>query len=263
MNYNLILLYKIPTRRFRTLETYDFLVSTIHPEYYRGALKFYGLEKQLFDSEKWTSNTLEMFVIEPNDHNREEIFHRPTVRFSQEEFNRTGLDYDVGLFGNRKTHISDGQTVRYGGEQVNSTTSFLRPRYWDDVKDVGTFYFEKLSTNISTKGVPTKLQFDPAKVEDLVKFTDSEDSWKVEPRDIKAQYQRDYLNRYTIAEIANGRAQQLTDYTINNDRYTWFLGAYASFESIGKIADHVEVILEATGTKEKIEGPIFDWASLV
>ena len=53
--------------------------------------------------------------------------------------------------------------------------------------------------------------------------------------------------------------RKLFEYNLKNDRNTWFVGGYTTYESIGRIVDYIELILERTGLKEKHKGIVFDY----
>ena len=124
------------------------------------------------------------------------------------------------------------------------------------ISDLVTCYTEKFMQPISSNGVALSLQFNPDLAETVVKMTN--DTYQIQLNDIMRQNKRDYFNRFTLEKTSQGYTKRLFEHTLQNNRFTWFVGGYAAFESLGRISDHVEVILERTGTKPPHQGLVFD-----
>ena len=151
-------------------------------------------------------------------------------------------------------------------------------------------YAEKFGTNLTSNGVAASLQFNAELTEDIVKI--SENNYNIQSRDVVRQHKRDYLrgnalikktrgashrgillwcihieisfsssflsDRFTPEKITQGYPKKLFQHALNNNRHTWFVGAYASYEHLGLITDYIEVLLEKTGVKEKHVGQVID-----
>ena len=117
-------------------------------------------------------------------------------------------------------------------------------------------FTQEFNTRIQTNGVARDIKFNPELTKDIIQLTDG--NLFVQEIDVIEQYEREYFNRWINQEVEKGKPIELFEYNLENDRNTWFVGAYASYESVGRVVDYVEVLLERAGLKERHEGMVVD-----
>jgi len=263
------IVYSTPVINGPVAERFDFLVSSVHPHFYDGALKFYGIEDELFAEDNWETNTLTLTTITSNEDNRTPWFDILRLKdFPPQILAPKGLypTWDFGMCINRKPIIADGEVSVAGigkctkvpGNEPGTFVPSKDCTIYDHsmISDLVTCYTEKFGVPLSSNGVALSVQFDADNAEDVVKMT--EGNYGVKLTDVKRQNRRDYFNRYKIEKVAQGYTKKLFEHSLNNKRFTWYVGGYAAYESLMKISDHIEVILERTGTKPPHQGLVFD-----
>ena len=256
--------YKTKAMGEPATEKFDFLVNAIHPMYYnKKAFKVTNKESRFFDPKRWETNRLTLNVGHPNEKNRDSNMHkRPYTRYSEGQLKGLHTKYDVILCLNRKIFIPQGQLVRNDTGSGADCATHTAWNYDKRMPDWLNCYTEKFNVPLTqegqSNGVSDNEEWNPEVATDLDFVTMDDKDLHMEPRDIQYQHEREYLNRYNFENTAAAYPTKLFRYNLENNRNTWFVGSYVSFENMGRIADQIELLLERSGVKEKVvERPNF------
>ena len=263
----------------QTLE-FDFLVSAIHPKYYESGrksgsgktvvFKMTEQEQNLLGDENWTTNRVSFTVVTANNQNKN-YFHAayPIEVYRQDQLQAKNMypKWHGAVCVSRKYGIAAKQAPLYWNSMLDEYTgkvdmTSVYANYWNfDQKMSNDFvcYSTKFNVDIKTNGVARHIKFNPELTKDVVQFTKGDVN--VQETDVIEQYEREYFNRWTNENVALGKPVDLFNYNLNkseNDRNTWFVGAYASYESVGRVVDYIELLLERSGLKERHQGVVCD-----
>ena len=251
-----VITYKTKAMKNEVTKKYDFLVNAIHPVYYnKRAFKMTKQEADMFDLSRWESNRLQLSVSMPNAQNLATYESFDKNFYFRDQLAEFNGKYDVVLCLNRKIVIPQGQLVRAdtgSGEDCATATAW---NYDKRMPEFLTCYTEKFQVPIweegRSDGVADGEVFNPEVSAEMESLTAGSLDMKAE--DIRYQHQREYFNRYTFENIAAGYPIKLFNYNLENNRNTWFVGSYVSHESTSRITDQIELLLERSGVKERVE----------
>ena len=249
-----VITYKTKAMAEPIVEKFDFLINAIHPAYYnKKALKMTKQEAEFFDLDKWESNRLGLTISMPNKHNKADYRNNMVGNFLGPMLE--GTSYEHVLCLNRKIMVPQGQMVRNDTGSGADCATYTAWNYDQRMPEFINCYTENFNVPMSAKGISNGVADNEAwnaqVAKDVVKIT--EGTINVQQRDIRYQHKREYLNRYNFASTAAGYPIKLFNYNLENNRNTWFVGAYASFEMMARISDQIELLLERSGVKERVE----------
>merc|ERR1712088_1212666 len=191
------------------------------------------------------TNTLTLTTVTSNEDNRSPWFDILRLKdFPPQILAPKGLypTWDFGMCINRKPIIADGEVSVAGigkctkvpGNEPGTFVPSKDCTIYDHsmISDLVTCYTEKFGVPLSSNGVALSVQFDSGIAEDVVKMT--EGNYGIKLTDVKRQNRRDYFNRYKIEKVAEGYTKKLFEHSLNNKRFTWYVGGYAAYESLMK-----------------------------
>ena len=243
------------------VEKFDFLINAVHPAYYnKRALKMTKQEAEFFDLDKWESNRLGMTISMPNyaKSNRPSDYTTPLAStYAGPLLKGLHTKYDQILCLNRKLFMPQGQMVRSDAGSGDDCATFTAWNYDNRMPEFLTCYTENFNIPMSAQGrsngVADNKAWNPEISNDLQFITDNEGDLNIKAHDVRYQHEREYLNRYNFENTAAGLPIKLFNYNLENNRNTWFVGAYTSFEMMARITDQIELLLERSGVKERVE----------
>ena len=263
--------YKTKAMDTYKVEKFNFFISAIHPSYYdKHGFPLYSQEKDLFKEERWVANHLYVNVANPNYENFEILKHQELNMLTPQTLMGIGMypKYSIVNINNRRPIYSENFPINIG-KSYDTCEYAMKYNHNDAFPVTSSCILEKFNQPMS-KSSPSGLtseSWNSEHIKDCIKisqgWTDANTNittkLNYQPEDFFYQYQTEFLVRYNSDSVAEAMPRKLFEYNLKNDRNTWFVGGYTTYESIGRIVDYIELILERTGLKEKHKGIVFDY----